>query len=171
MLRLLPPLYVVVEVLVFFLVGKWLGFGWAFFGVLVTPIIGVMLAGGAFRRLRQRIPSQRSAPKTTDTFTADMAVTVLTGALLVIPGIFTFILGLLMFLPPVRGLVSSLLGETLGLRVMTIGERFTRSRRTRTAAGDADATGADHGGPADWGEVIDHRSDEFGPDDVPGTGR
>lgn len=175
MLRTLPLIYLVVEFVVFYLVGRWIGFGWAFPVLLVTPFIGFLLARGAFRRLRRRTPSQRSTSRSTDTFTADIAVTVITGVLLVIPGIATFILGLLLLLPPVRSLVAARLGQSLGLRVMTFGERFTTGYGTRVPGSSGNA--GEDAGTGGWGEVIDHRSGEFdqgdldsGPDTGPGDG-
>lgn len=179
MLRALPLIYPVVEIIVFILVGRWLGFGWAFPILLFSPLLGFLIARILFRRMKQRIPSQRSTSKRTDTFTADIAVTLLTGALLVIPGIATFVLGLLLLLPPVRSLVASRLGRTLGLRVMGLGERFTvagadirAARRAAKDTGDARGTrgaGAEDTAPG-WGDVIDHRTGEFDTvDDITDT--
>ncbi|AGP30743.1 FxsA family protein [Corynebacterium terpenotabidum] len=164
MLRLLLLLYPLVEIVTFVLVGQWLGFGWAFLILLVTPFIGAALAGWSFRRLRARIPSQRSDWKRTDTFTADIAATIIDGALLVVPGILTFVLGLLMLIAPVRSLVASRIGRVVGLRVMTLGERFTVASsnfRNRRSGDSGTGDSPDSSGGTGWGDVIDHRSDEF----------
>ena len=102
MLRAFPLIYLIAEVVVFILLGQWIGFGWAFPILIFSPFIGFLLARGAFRRMRARMPSQRSTSKSTDTFTADIAGTVITGILLVTTGILTFVLGRFLLLPPVR---------------------------------------------------------------------
>lgn len=168
MLRAFPLIYLVAEVVFFILLGQWIGFGWAFPLLIFSPFIGFLLARGSFRRMRARIPSQRSTSKSTDTFTADIAVSVITGILLVTPGILTFVFGLFLLLPPVRSLLASRLGNSLGLRVMSLGERFTVGGASFRPGGTGRATGEDAGSTGGWGDIIDHRSTKF--DDDPGTG-
>lgn len=170
MLRALPLVYPIVEIIVFILLGQWIGFGWAFPILLFSPVAGFLIARALLRRMRRRIPSQRSTSRRTDTFTADIAVTLLTAALLVIPGIATFALGLVLLLPPVHALVAARLGRTLGLRVMSLGERFTVAgtdfRATRRAARNPGDTPTPEPDTAPgWGEVIDHRTGEFDTSD------
>ncbi len=171
MLRAFPLIYLIAEVVVFLLLGRLLGFGWAFPILIFSPFLGFLLARGAFRRMRARTPSQRSTSKSTDTFTADIAVTVITGVLLVIPGILTFVLGLLLLLPPVRSLLASRLGNSLGLRVMSLGERFTVGGASFRPGGAGDVAGEDAASSGGWGEVIDHRSTEFDDGETPGSAR
>ncbi|MDN6813318.1 MAG: FxsA family protein [Corynebacterium variabile] len=164
MLRAFPLIYLIAEVVVFILLGQWIGFGWAFPILIFSPFIGFLLARGAFRRMRARMPSQRSTSKSTDTFTADIAVTVITGILLVTPGILTFVLGLFLLLPPVRSLLASRLGNSLGLRVMSLGERFTVGGASFRRGGTDRTTGEDATSTGGWGDIIDHRSTEFDDD-------
>ncbi len=156
MLRLLFLVYPAVEIVTLVLLGRWVGFGWVFPALLLTPVIGFLIARALLRRMRSRIPSQRSDPAKTDTFTAEAAVTLLACLLLVIPGIATFIIGLVVAVPPVRTVIASRLGRSLGLRVISVGQRFAGS-------GTGIFTGRGRNdGDAGWGEVIDHRAGEAG---------
>ncbi|MDN6259612.1 MAG: FxsA family protein, partial [Corynebacterium sp.] len=77
--RLLPLLYIVVEILVVFLLGTWIGFGWTILLVLATFIGGMLLAGWQFRELVRRAMTDASHP---GRLTADAALSAV-GAVLV----------------------------------------------------------------------------------------
>jgi UPF0716 protein FxsA len=167
MLFSFPLIYLVVEIAVFILLGQWIGFGWAVLIALVTPFIGMPVARRALGAMRRRSPGQRSRSAQTDAYVADIAVTMIAAALLVVPGIASFVVGLVLLIPPVRSLVGHRVGKSLGLQVVSFGSRFSGG----PTGGDGGRGGTD--GAGSWGEVIDHRGDEFGDgsDDASGSAR
>lgn len=164
MLFSLPLIYLVVEIAVFILLAQWIGFGWAVLIAFVTPLIGMPVARRALAAMRRRSPGQRSTSARTDAFVADIAVTMVAAGLLVVPGIASFIVGLVLLIPPVRSLVGHRVGRSLGLQVVSFGSRFSGGPGSGTSTG----TGGDAAGG--WGEVIDHRGDEFGGGSGEGPG-
>lgn len=154
MARLLPLLYIVIEILVFVLVGQWIGFGWTVLLVLATFIGGMVLAGWQFRELVRRSMTDRAHP---GRLTADAALSAVGAVLVALPGLFTAVLGILLLLPPTRAVVRRLLGGALRSRITSFGgASFT------TVSGVSMPQTRDVDG---WGEVIDHHSNEFGDDD------
>ncbi|MDN6704828.1 FxsA family protein [Corynebacterium glyciniphilum] len=150
MSRLLPLLYIVAEILVFFLLGSWIGFGWTILLVLATFIGGMMLAGWQFRELVRRSMTDRAHP---GQLTADAALSAVGAVLVALPGLVTAVLGIVLLLPPTRSLVRRGLGGALRRRITSFGgASFT------TVSGVSMPQTKDVDG---WGEVIDHRADEF----------
>jgi UPF0716 protein FxsA len=154
MLFSLPLIYLVVEIAVFIVLGQWIGFGWAVLIALVTPLVGMPIARRALTAVRRRSPGQRSSSTRTDAFVADIAVTMIAAGLLVVPGIASFVVGLVLLIPPVRTLVGHRVGKSLGLQVVSLGSRFP--------GGGASGSGTPGDPTGGWGDVIDHRGDEFG---------
>lgn len=157
MVRLLPLLYILTEILVFVLVGQWIGFGWTILLVLATFIGGMMLAGWQFRELVRRSMTDRTRP---GRLTADAALSAVGAVLVALPGLFTAVLGILMLLPPTRSLIRRALGGALRAKLTGLG-----SASFTTVSGVSMPQTKDVDG---WGEVIDHRSDE-GRGDAPGN--
>ncbi|MEY8565499.1 FxsA family protein [Corynebacterium sp.] len=148
--RLLPLLYILVEFLVFFLMGRWIGFGWTVLLVVGTFVGGMVLAGWQFRELVRRSMNDRSNP---GRLTADAALSAVGAVLVALPGLLTAVLGIVLLLPPTRSLVRRGLGGALRRKLTSFGgASFTTVSgvsmpQTRNVDG--------------WGEVIDHRADEF----------
>lgn len=152
--RLLPLLYIVVEILVFFLLGTWIGFGWTILLVLATFIGGMLLAGWQFRELVRRSMTDASHP---GRLTADAALSAVGAVLVALPGLVTAVFGIVLLLPPTRSLVRRGLGGALRSKITEFGgASFT------TVSGVSMPQTRDVDG---WGEVIDHRADEFDGDD------
>lgn len=156
--RLLPLLYIATEILVFVLLGLWIGFGWTVLLVVATFIGGMLLAGWQFRELVRRSLTDQSHP---GRLTADAALSAVGAVLVALPGLFTAVLGIVLLLPPTRSLVRRGLGEALRRRITSFGGA---SFSTVSGVSMPQTKNVDG-----WGEVIDHRSDEFdGRDDTDG---
>ncbi|MGO1950317.1 MAG: FxsA family protein [Mycobacteriaceae bacterium] len=154
MSRVLPLLYVLTEFLVFVLMGLWIGFGWTILLTLVAFIGGIALAGWQFRELVRRTLDDQEHP---GRLTADAALTAVGAVLVALPGLLTAVIGIFLLIPPTRSLVRTMIGGAL--------------RRTLTEFGGASFTTVSGVSMPQtknvdgWGEVIDHREDEFGGDD------
>lgn len=149
MARLLPLLYIIIEIVVFVLLGQWIGFGWTILLVLVSFVAGMVLAGWQFRELVRRSMTDRARP---GRLTADAALSAVGAVLIALPGLFTALLGILMLLPPTRSVIRRGLGGALRRKITSFGgASFT------TVSGVSMPQTKDVDG---WGEVIDHRSDE-----------
>lgn len=106
MLRLLIPLFVLVlplaEIAGFILVGRRIGLFPTLSLIVLSGIAGVLLVRiqgfGVLARLRQTGQTGRAPGKEL----LDAAMILIAGILLIIPGFLTDILGLTLFLPPVR---------------------------------------------------------------------
>lgn len=104
-LLLIVPL---LELLIIFQVGSWIGF-WPTLGLLLLDsLLGAFLlrrnGGRSWRRLKQAIDDRRLPHREA----ADGALVVLGGSLLLTPGFLTDILGFALMVRPVRDLVSRL---------------------------------------------------------------
>lgn len=169
-------LFVVVEVLAFIGVTQLTGFWWALLLLIAASVAGGWLVKHEGVRAWQRFRSvseagERPGPHLTRAFTG------LAGALLLlIPGFVTAVIGLLLFLPPVRALAgigavkfatarlpSSAAGDLFGPRRV----RVKTGKPVRTPGGTGPVTAETSGtrvhdagtdpGEAIEGEIIDPR--------------
>lgn len=151
-------LYVVVELLAFILLGKWLGFGWTILLYLGLFILGVAIAAWQMRVLTVRVLRDRRSP---GKLTGDAALSAFGALLVALPGVVTGVVGILFMLPPTRSLARRSMGTALRAKVTRLGgESFIVSSR----ASDPQVRNI-----PGWGEVIDHRSEEFGDEGPAGT--
>jgi UPF0716 protein FxsA len=102
--------------------GLWLTLAW----VLLTGVVGVLLLKGLAlsggQRLRDGVQEGLHDPLSPIAHKALMGVA---AVLLILPGFFTDTLGLLLLLPPVRGLIIKGLGNRMrGIMVMQRGPQF-----------------------------------------------
>lgn len=143
--------YLIVEIIAFILLGMWLGFGWALLLVFALFVAGMIVSAWQIRSLAQRAASQKDNP---GKITADAALSVVGSLGVALPGVVSSIFGLLLLLPPTRALTRKLIGSAARRGLERIGgSAFT----TATAYGAPQARNHIPG----WGEVIDHRDDEF----------
>ena len=146
----LPLVYILTEVLFFILIGAWIGFGWTVLLTLVAFIGGIALAGWQFRELVRRTMNDKEHP---GRLSADAALTAVGAVLVALPGLLSALFGIFLLLPPTRTLVRKTIGGSLRRQVTKFGgASFT------TVSGVSMPQTKDVQG---WGEVIDHRDDEF----------
>ncbi|HIW96841.1 MAG TPA: FxsA family protein [Candidatus Corynebacterium gallistercoris] len=143
--------YFIVEVLAFILLGATLGWGWALLIVLGLFVAGLAISTWQMKALAERVSHQTDHP---GQLTADAALSMVGAVLVALPGLVSSALGILFLLPPTRAVIRKLLGSAARRTL----ERFGRATFTTVsrygAPGSQDIPG--------WGQVIDHRSDEFG---------
>lgn len=95
-------LWPLIEIALFVTLGGWLGLWLTLAIVLVTAVAGIALMRWRGLRAVADLRRQVSDMKNPLSLVADQAMFMLAGVLLVLPGFFTDILGLVLLLPPVR---------------------------------------------------------------------
>lgn len=170
--------YIFLEILVFFLIGQWIGFGWTILLYLGLMAFGFFLTLVLTRTLLIRAMNTARRTASASTITSQVVLNFFGIIFLLIPGVVSTILGLLFVFPPTQAALGSLIGAaTIAVakrRLSNIMVRIYGPEGTGTGVAGATGTAA-HGGsvhgtssdshrpgePKGWGEVIDHRDDEF----------
>jgi UPF0716 protein FxsA len=140
----------VLEVVVFILVARWIGLGWAILMVLGTSLLGVVLlqreSTGVWRRLREAMNTGRPP----GTQVIDGMVRLGGALLLLVPGLVTSVAGVLLLVPPVRRAVRGLAarGAEKRLSPSAAGDLFG-PRQVRVQRGEPAS------GPTVEGEIVD----------------
>lgn len=170
-LRLVPAallLTAVAEVVVFVLIGRWVGFGWAILLVAAASLSGMVLLR------REGLRAWRGFRVAVDTGTppgeraSDGLVGLVAGLLLALPGLVTGAAGLLLASPPVRRLARRTIQRVTERRVSAavagdlFGPRRVRVRRGTPTSADRQPPvdvppqfpGAD-AGPTIEGEIVE----------------
>jgi UPF0716 protein FxsA len=104
-LRLVPPVLIltaVVEIAVFVLLGRWIGFGWTVLLLLAASLLGVLLLRREGMRAWRRFRAAAEAGRPPGEQVTDGLVGLGGGLLLAVPGLVSGAAGLLVVLPPVR---------------------------------------------------------------------
>ncbi|GIG87563.1 FxsA family protein [Plantactinospora endophytica] len=167
----------IVEVAVFVLLGRWIGFGWTILLLLAVSLLGLVLLRRegmrAWRGLRAAVEGGR--PPGSEV--SDGVVGLLAGLLLAVPGLFTGVAGLLLTVPLVRRLARGQVQRVAERRVSAqvagdlFGPRRVRVRRGQprpdtgpeptdagtTAPTAGPATPSSGTGPAIEGEIVEPR--------------
>ena len=119
------------EIAIFIQVGEAIGVAATLAAVVLGTIVGVTVVRaqgiGVFNRLRQQVDSGQ--PPERELF--DAFCLLLAGFFVLIPGFFTDVLGILLLLPPVRGLLMGNVVKMARQRAAARGEGQTRTYRTR----------------------------------------
>ena len=146
------------EISVLLRVGHEVGLGWTLVLLLASALLGSWLlrreGARAFRALRDAAQAGRTPAKET----AEGAVVLVGGLLMILPGFLSDVVGILLLLPPVRTLAGRLVLRSAVRRMppdvssALLGPMQVRSRRVRGAAGSpatapADATAPGQGEP------------------------
>lgn len=157
-IKLVAPallLAALVELVVFILVGRLIGFGWALLLVLAASLLGVFVLQRegirAWRGLRAVVDGNRppGAP------VIDGVAGLLAGLLLALPGFVSGTAGLLLLLPPVRVLARRRMQRFTERRVSsTVAGGLFGPRRIRVWPGQPQPSG-DGPGPTGDGLTID----------------
>ena len=142
----------IVEIYLFIQVSNAIGF-WNALGILVlVSLIGIWLVKRQGSRVWARFNEQVTAGKAITREVADGVCLLLAGALLIVPGFLTDVVGLLLLLPPVRALA----------RRVVVG-RYSGRTSVRVIRASY--------GPAVDGGVIDTSATESAPPDGPPRGQ
>lgn len=115
-----------IEIALFIQVGQWIGL-WSTLGVVIlTAIVGTMLVKSqGSRTLLQLRGSLRDLGDPTEPL-AHGAMILFAGALLLTPGFFTDIVGLLLLTPPVRVALMRYLAARIKVQRFEVGDRPDR---------------------------------------------
>ncbi|KAB1503620.1 FxsA family protein [Corynebacterium sp. 320] len=146
-----PLAYLIVEALAFYLVGKWIGFGWTVLLLVALFVVGMFLAAQQIRAIAVRALNCTEQP---GKLTADAALSVVGALAVALPGLVTSVLGVLLLIPTTRAIARRIMGSAARAALARFGgSAFV----TATRYGAPEASNRIPG----WGEVIDHRDDEF----------
>lgn len=112
--------YLLIEALTFWGVSHLIGVGWAFLALFALMVLGVVLAGTQMSQVaRAAIKGERSAGRSA----VDYGLITAGSICLALPGFVSSLVGLLLIIPPTRGLVRNVLAirtkrwvEKLGMR-------------------------------------------------------
>ncbi len=142
--------YAVVELAALVALVSTVGWGWTLLVLLVTTLLGWgVLAPVAGSHLAQRIAQLRSGLSERRALVSDGAMVTLAMGLVMVPGLVTTAVGLLLLVPPVRGVAAPLAARGLRRRIPLLGYATAyRAQRIRAYPGGDDYI---------EGEVIDVR--------------
>lgn len=168
----------IVEIAVFVLLGRWIGFGWTILLVLAVSALGLMLLRREGMRAWRRFRAAAEGGRPPGPEVTDGLIGLLAGALLAVPGLVTGAAGLLLTVPPTRRLVRHQVRRAAERRVSAevagdlFGPRQVRVRRGRSRPDAAPASTEEAGptvvtggpaassggaGPAIEGEIVEPR--------------
>lgn len=167
----------IVEVAVFVLLGRWIGFGWTVLLVAAVSVLGLVLLRREGMRAWRGFRAAAESGRPPGPQVSDGLVGLLAGALLAVPGLVTGVVGLLLLVPLVRRLARYQVQRAAERRISAavagdlFGPRRVRVRRGRprsdgptvdTTAGPSTSTDgpvsrAGGPGPAIEGEIVEPR--------------
>ncbi|MBA2323060.1 MAG: FxsA family protein, partial [Pseudonocardiales bacterium] len=99
----------IAEIVVFVLVGNWIGAGWTILLALVTSAIGLWLFGREGVRALRALGEATRSGKAPAAAAADAGLVALGGLLIFIPGFVSDVIGLLCLFPATRPLIRRLI--------------------------------------------------------------
>lgn len=102
--------YVLIEALAYWAIASWIGWGWALLALVAAFFLGLILASVEFRAILRRSLEGRDTPGRT---LADSGLAIVGSVLMILPGFITAILGLLLLIPPTRGVIRRMIGKRL----------------------------------------------------------
>ena len=161
----------IVEIAVFVLLGRWIGFGWAILLVLAASLLGLGLLRREGMRAWRGFRAAAEAGRPPGEQVTDGLVGLLAGLLLAVPGLVTGAAGLLLAVPLVRRLARRRVQSAAERRVSAavagdlFGPRRVRVRRGQpqptepppTASPGASPPPTGGPGPAIEGEIVEPR--------------
>jgi UPF0716 protein FxsA len=149
---------ILLEIAVFVLLGRWIGFLWAVLIVLAMSGVGLALLRREGIRAWRRFRAASEAGERPGEHVTDGLVGLLGALLLAVPGLLTGVVGLLMLVPPGRPLARARLQRTAERRLSPtvvgdlFGPRRVRVERSEPSTG---TPGEGAGGPATPGPVVE----------------
>lgn len=139
-----------IEIAVLIMVGSSIGVFATIGLIILTGILGLVLLRVQGFSVLTRIRSEMERGQIPDKSLADAAMIAIAGVFLMIPGFISDVIGILLFLPPVRALIRSMIGNR-----MTV----VRHGKWQNPSQNPDIVDLD---PADY-----HRNDAPGAGDTP----
>jgi UPF0716 protein FxsA len=101
----------IIEIAVFLMLGQAIGIWPTLLGIVVTAVLGAVLLRHQGRSLMAQIRQTVGRGQLPARALADAMMVGIAGVLLLTPGYFTDVLGILLLIPPVRTLIYSRLRE------------------------------------------------------------
>ncbi|WP_295641845.1 FxsA family protein [uncultured Corynebacterium sp.] len=142
--------YFLIELVTFIALGWAIGFGWALLVVAGLFILGILTAMWQMRSLAERVAKRTDRP---GALTGDAALSCVGAVLVALPGIVTTVAGLLLLLPPTRAMLRRMISARAQRALQNFGGSSFITVSGFGAPQSKDVPG--------WGQVIDHRDDEF----------
>lgn len=133
MQRAIPFLYILAEFLAFYLVGKWIGFGWALIVLAGLFSFGTLFALYEMRSITRRALADPTARPGAVVGDYGLLLAGLAGVAL--PGYITSILGVLCILPPTRAVIRGILAKRTRARLDEITTGIFVRRQSTTSYG------------------------------------
>jgi UPF0716 protein FxsA len=121
-------LYLVVEIVALVALGSVIGVGWTLLVLLVGSMLGIWLARREGMRAAQALGQALTERRVAHTELTDGLLVAASGVLLFVPGLVTDLAGLLLLLPPVRGVVRRRLVAAAERRAPELRTARIRSR-------------------------------------------
>jgi UPF0716 protein FxsA len=154
---------ILLEIAVFVLLGRWIGFPWAVLIVLAMSGIGLALLRREGIRAWRRFRAAAAAGERPGEHVTDGLVGLLGALLLAVPGLLTGVFGLLMLVPPGRQLARARLQRTAERRLSPavvgdlFGPRRVRVERSEPTGTPGEGTGGPVAppGPVVEGEIVE----------------
>ncbi len=137
------------EIAGFVVVGRALGLWWTLGLVIITGLLGAFLMRQQGLHLLKKLSQESQQGQIPASSVVDGAMIVVAGILLLLPGFFTDIVGIALFIPFVRRLLWSAIGK----RVVVVGPRGR--------GGFSRPTGEPREAPDTAGKVVDLDEEEF----------
>lgn len=140
-----------IEIAVLILVGSKIGVFATIGLVILTGILGTVLLRLQGFSVLSRIRSEMDRGQVPDKSLADAAMIALAALFLILPGFISDIIGIALFLPPVRALIRSMIGKRVKI-VRTTGHTPSSSRPDVVDLDPADfrRTGSSPNGSSPW---------------------
>lgn len=171
-MRALFALYVIAEIMIFIALGSWIGYGTTILIHLGLSVVALLLSNIQIQRqsrrmrevaddVRESLQQGGTEPVNISGINPTVSVQVWLGAILVaIPGFLTTIPGFLFLIPWTRSWVNRKIGQAILASVQnTFNINFGPAvNRPHGDTGDSDNEEPSTYG---WGDVIDHRSNEY----------
>lgn len=129
-------LLLIAEVVVFILVGSWIGVGWTILLALVTSGVGLWLFGREGMRALRALGEASRGGRPPGAAAVDTGLVALGGFLVLLPGFVSDVVGLLCLIPVTRPLIRRLV---IGGVTRKYGPARVRSRRLDGMSGPRDA--------------------------------
>ena len=151
----------IAELVVYIVVARWIGLGWAILATLGTSMLGMSLMRYFGAKAIRAYQADQAAGRPPGDHIVDGSISFIGAVGLLLPGFISDVIGLLCVLPPTRALLRPLARKVLESRMGSGGaQNLFGPRRVRTEAGVPDEAAS---GEVIEGEVIDPSRKDEGP--------
>lgn len=151
--------YFIIEILAFWGVVMWLGFGWSLALIVLFFVGGLLLAGVELRRISKSAAiHQASGQGSSGAIAGNIGLTAAGAILVAMPGFVTSIIGILLIFSPTRALIRKMLAKKLRSAIENMGVRgfeAVNGYRTQASYGNFGAAFGQQASSQPQPEVID----------------